>query len=51
MRKVWCGVVGHAQVTLSLPVSIQSMPQVRRMAKKVCTRCGDTQYTIEKEES
>jgi hypothetical protein len=41
-----CLVLGHDWVTFSAPVTIPHLPEVIRVAKRVCDRCGSTEYLV-----
>lgn len=45
-RRMSCRLFGHDMASFSGPVTIPWMPQVTRLVKRVCDRCGYTEYGV-----
>lgn len=43
---LWCLVPGHDWLSFSGPVTVAFLPDVKRLVKRICTRCGTTQYDV-----
>ena len=46
MRLPWCFVLGHDWFSFSIPVEVRAFPEVKRVRKRWCCRCGYTEYAI-----
>lgn len=46
LSPLWCLMLGHEWLSFSAPVTIPFLPDVTRLVKRICTRCGSTQYDV-----
>lgn len=43
---LWCLIPGHDWLSFSGPVTVEFLPDVTRLVKRICTRCGSIRYEV-----
>lgn len=43
---LWCLIPGHDWLSFSGPVTVPFLPDVTRLVKRICTRCGSVRYEV-----